>query len=229
MQLPPQDTQLAQMQHMLTAAAFPNGHPTAFPHQAPPFGGPAAAAMMEHAEEDDENEAQNSEDARAASSAATATLPESEFTTVMVRNIPNDYLRDNLLKVLDDEGFKGKYNFVYLPVDFKRKAGLGYAFVNMINHSEAEQFMERFSGYNKWKVGSQKVCTTEWGMPSQQGIESNIQRYRNSPLMHPDVPEQFKAALFDGETRIEFPKPTKKLKAPRKHFEAPTVNKVSER
>merc|ERR1740123_2226645 len=49
-------------------------------------------------------------------------VQDGERTTVMLRNLPNDYTRDMLLALLDKEGFQGKYNFVYLPMDFKRMA-----------------------------------------------------------------------------------------------------------
>ena len=33
-------------------------------------------------------------------------------------------------------GFAGKYTFVYLPIDFKTHAGLGYAFVDLVSREE---------------------------------------------------------------------------------------------
>ena len=44
-------------------------------------------------------------------------------TTVMLRNVPNNYTREMFLTLLDDHGFAGRYDFVYLPCDFKRQAG----------------------------------------------------------------------------------------------------------
>eukprot|EP00438_Fugacium_kawagutii_P034564 Skav216757 [mRNA] locus=scaffold3303:12117:15736:- [translate_table: standard] len=53
-------------------------------------------------------------------------------TTVMLRNLPNNYTRDMFLSLLDEEGLSGLYDFVYLPMDFRRDANLGYAFVNLV-------------------------------------------------------------------------------------------------
>mmetsp|Transcript_10370 Transcript_10370/g.21591 ORF Transcript_10370/g.21591 Transcript_10370/m.21591 type:complete len:142 (-) Transcript_10370:296-721(-) len=50
-------------------------------------------------------------------------------TSVMLRNLPNNYTRSKLLEMLDNEGFASQYNFVYLPIDFQTEASLGYAFV----------------------------------------------------------------------------------------------------
>ncbi len=39
-------------------------------------------------------------------------------TTIMLRNIPNRFNQEALLKILD-QNFKGLYDFFYLPMDFK--------------------------------------------------------------------------------------------------------------
>ena len=48
----------------------------------------------------------------------------SDRTTVMLRNVPNNYTREMFLALLDDNGFAGRYDFVYLPCDFRRQADL---------------------------------------------------------------------------------------------------------
>lgn len=42
-----------------------------------------------------------------------------------------------------------------------------------------------------------------------------MERYQNSPVMHPDVPDEWKPALFVQGVRVDFPAPTKKVKAPK--------------
>jgi hypothetical protein len=136
-----------------------------------------------------------------------------QHTTVMLRNLPNDYSRDMLLDLLVSEGLAGRYDFVYLPTDFKRMAGLGYAFVNMVTPEDARQIWAIFQGFSRWRFASQKVCEVAWGQPLQ-GLEQHIERYRNSPVMHTDVPDEFKPAIFMGGQRMQFPPPTKQLRAP---------------
>merc|ERR1712046_234768 len=67
--------------------------------------------------------------AAADGSNGTSTGAESR-TTVMWRNIPNNYSRDQLLELIDNFGFQGTYNFFYAPFDFTRGALVGYAFIN---------------------------------------------------------------------------------------------------
>ena len=43
-----------------------------------------------------------------------------EKTTVMLRNLPNNYSREMFLEMLDNQGLKGLYDFAYLPCDFYR-------------------------------------------------------------------------------------------------------------
>jgi hypothetical protein len=143
------------------------------------------------------------------------TVAPEELTTVMMRNIPNNYTREMLFQLLNDKGFKTKYDLVYLPLDFKKKVGLGYAFVNFVDHGQAELFKDVFKGFSGWVAQSEKVCEVTWS-DAFQGRELNIARYRNSPIMHEAVPDVCKPVLFgeDGE-RISFPLPTKRIRAPK--------------
>lgn len=135
-------------------------------------------------------------------------------TTVMLRNMPNDYTRSMLIELIDGEGFAGSYDFVYLPVDFNTMSGLGYAFVNLTTPVEAGRFWQHFEAFARWAIPSEKVCTLNWSSP-HQGLESHIERYRNSPVMHEAVPDNCKPMLIINGVRIAFPPATKKVKAPR--------------
>jgi len=139
--------------------------------------------------------------------------PLTSGTSVFMRNVPNDYTRTRLVELLHAEGFGGTYDFVYLPVDFRSSSGLGYAFINFLSLDISERFRQHFTGFNRWSVASDKVCQVTWS--SLQGREAHIERFRNSPVMHESVPEDQKPALFEGFERVEFPKPTKKIRVPR--------------
>lgn len=131
-------------------------------------------------------------------------------TTIMLRNLPNDYTRAMVLELFDSAGFNGAYDFVYVPVDFRTWAGLGYCFVNL-SVEAVERFWKHFDGFCSWTIPSQKVCRAAWGEPLQ-GLEEHIERYRNSSVMHEDVPDELKPVLFENGERVNFPPPTKRIR-----------------
>lgn len=157
---------------------------------------------------------QGRERAESGASAACVEIPDGPKTTVMVRNLPNNFSRQSLQDLLDKEGFEKQYDFIYLPIDFKSNASLGYAFVNLATPEVAERFWEVFQGFSKWNSASQKVCSVNWAAPTQ-GLDSHIERFRNSPVMHESVPDEHKPIMLDNGDRKEFPPPTKKIRPPR--------------
>lgn len=135
-------------------------------------------------------------------------------TSVMLRSLPDTYTRSDLRRLLESEGFFGRFNFLYLPVDFKRNKNLGYALVNLVSASEALRLGQHFEGFSRWDILSDKVCSVAWCSP-QQGLEAHVERYRNSPVMHELVPEEWRPLLLAHGVPIVFPAPTIKIKAPR--------------
>lgn len=116
---------------------------------------------------------------------------------------------------MDAEGFQGRYDFVYLPTDFRSWLAFGYAFVNMVTPEDATDIMRCLEGFDAWKHdGEGKTCNVVWSDP-YQGLEANIERYRNSPVMNDSVSEQYKPMLFSAGRPVPFPAPTKKLRQPR--------------
>lgn len=135
-------------------------------------------------------------------------------TTMMMRNLPNDYSREMLIDLLIAQGYERCFDLVYLPIDFQSNSGLGYAFVNFLTPEVAERFCRQLSGFRNWCVFSDKVCEVS-SSTSHQGLQAHIERYRNSPVMHESVPECYRPVLFRGSERVPFPPPTKKIRAPR--------------
>jgi len=138
---------------------------------------------------------------------------QSDQTTVMIRNIPNDLTRDDMIDLLVEKGFEAKFNFLYLPMDFRKWCGLGYAFVNLVSDDVARQLMDELEGFDGWKVPSRKVATVVWSTPSQ-GYDAQVERYRNSPVMHESVDDRFKPVLFDEGKLVKFPPPTRAVHPP---------------
>lgn len=146
-----------------------------------------------------------------------ATVPantDTSRTTLMLRNLPKGYSCDQLIALFKREGFKAEFDFVYLPMDFQKQTGLGYAFVNLVNWKVAERARQHFQGFCNWGVESDQVCETLWS-DAQQGLAANIERYRSSPVMHESVPDVYRPLIFSKGVQITFPPPTKKIQAPK--------------
>jgi RNA recognition motif-containing protein len=139
-----------------------------------------------------------------------ATADEAHFTSVIFRNIPNDYTRDMFVELLWNEGFLGSVDFVYLPIDERRGLSLGYAFVNLTNHECALRFWKHFAGFNRWLVRSRKVAEVAWSRPTQ-GLSAFIERFRNSKLMLPEAPDAARPIVLHAGMRLAFPAPTRRL------------------
>jgi hypothetical protein len=132
-------------------------------------------------------------------------------TTAMLRNIPNKYTQKGLVDRLYLAGYRGELDFIYLPIDFKNKCNVGYAFLNFRTAEACARFAfehhgcnsrDKLPGYN-----SKKIC--EVSAARFQGCEENVRRLQASSVMGElmATPEWL-PILFDecGEA-LEFPIP----------------------
>ncbi|CAA2975109.1 MEI2-like 4 isoform X1 [Olea europaea subsp. europaea] len=108
---------------------------------------------------------------------------EDKRTTLMIKNIPNKYTSKMLLAAID-ERHRGTYDFIYLPIDFKNKCNVGYAFINMTDPTLIIPFYQTFNG-KKWeKFNSEKVASLAYARI--QGKAALIAHFQNSSLMNED-------------------------------------------
>merc|ERR1712137_858275 len=136
-------------------------------------------------------------------------------TTLMFRNLPDNQVVDDFLNLLNREGFKGTYDFAYMPMDFQKQVAVGYAFVNFTSRTVAQKAWCHFDGFKRWRIqGCDKVCEVKWSN-AQQGVGANVERYRNSPVMHDTVDDKHKPRLFAAGRRVSFPAPTEKIRPPK--------------
>ncbi|XP_073047156.1 uncharacterized protein [Primulina eburnea] len=107
-------------------------------------------------------------------------------TTVMIKNIPNQLRRDYMLNFLDHycSNFSLEYDFLYLPMDFRKWGNLGYGFVNFTTAVAAVKFMEILKNF-KWEsfqtergsFTSKKICEITWA--KIQGKEGYVRRFQH--------------------------------------------------
>jgi len=139
-------------------------------------------------------------------------------TTIMLRNVPRALTRTMLLAELETQGFAGKFDFVYLPVDFEDSTqcgqNFGHAFINFVCPLFAAQARECFSGFTAWVVKYEKPCDAVW-REQCQGLTAHIAKYRNSALMHESVPDENKPVMFVDGIRQPFPSQTQPIQAPK--------------
>jgi len=114
-------------------------------------------------------------------------VAEDQPTTLMIRNVPNRYTQQDLIAEVENLGFGGLFDFLYLPVDQggrnrNRVSSVGYAFVNFLDHRAAEKCRVALQGFNFKRDGkvSHKVALVSTA--HIQGLEANLAHYENAAV-----------------------------------------------
>ncbi|KAL2202523.1 hypothetical protein CC79DRAFT_1159570 [Sarocladium strictum] len=101
-------------------------------------------------------------------------------TTIMLRNIPNKVDQAMLKRLVDDSSW-GKYDFMYLRIDFANDCNVGYAFINFVDPLDIVDFVEA-RGNQRWNCfKSDKVAEISYA--TIQGKDCLVQKFRNSSVM----------------------------------------------
>ncbi|KAJ6439979.1 meiosis protein MEI2 [Purpureocillium lavendulum] len=101
-------------------------------------------------------------------------------TTIMLRNIPNKVDQAMLKRIIDESSW-GKYDFMYLRIDFANDCNVGYAFINFVDPLDIIDFVEA-RGNQRWNCfKSDKVAEISYA--TIQGKDCLVQKFRNSSVM----------------------------------------------
>ncbi|KAI0840640.1 RNA recognition motif 2-domain-containing protein [Hypoxylon sp. FL0890] len=101
-------------------------------------------------------------------------------TTIMLRNIPNKVDQALLKRIVDDSSW-GKYDFMYLRIDFANDCNVGYAFINFVDPLDIVDFVHA-RGNQRWNCfKSDKVAEISYA--TIQGKDCLVQKFRNSSVM----------------------------------------------
>jgi hypothetical protein len=106
--------------------------------------------------------------------------PVDEISTLMMRGIPCNFSQDTIMRIIDQAGFKGKYDFFYLPRAGSNGTNLGYAFINFVNQAIAEQCMNRFNGVPLDDKRNSKICTI--AQADIQGLANLRKHFRKTAV-----------------------------------------------
>jgi len=105
-------------------------------------------------------------------------------TTIAIRNLPFNVTREELLQAVDASGFRGLYDFVYLPHKFKQHRNLGFAFINFVNVEVAQHFsaMWHKSKHFMTKGSSKGIKPLNVTEADVQGHTANTQKARGAKM-----------------------------------------------
>eukprot|EP00928_Gymnodinium_smaydae_P026577 TRINITY_DN20825_c0_g2_i2.p2 TRINITY_DN20825_c0_g2~~TRINITY_DN20825_c0_g2_i2.p2 ORF type:complete len:187 (+),score=43.73 TRINITY_DN20825_c0_g2_i2:141-701(+) len=99
---------------------------------------------------------------------------DSEFTTVMVRNVPCRVSEERMDLELELLGFANTYDYLYFPAR-KNKSTIGYGFINFLTSDTAANFVKVFNGYSFPGTNSTKQCYVT--RADIQGREANLAQW----------------------------------------------------
>lgn len=101
-------------------------------------------------------------------------------TTIMLRNIPNK-VDQAMLEGIIDESSWGKYDFMYLRIDFANDCNVGYAFINFVDPLDIIDFVNAHAN-QRWNCfKSDKIAEVSYA--TIQGKDCLVQKFRNSSVM----------------------------------------------
>lgn len=133
---------------------------------------------------------------------------ETRKTSVMVQNVPKKCTRDLFAKVLDEAGFSGNYDLIYVVADLKqRNSGSGSALVNFSSEKACARFTKAFHksavaiafpGF----VGKKAI---EVGPAPVQGFDANVRKLEKSSVLMSMLAERpgWQPAHYNSAGHIE--------------------------
>ncbi|KAF8077377.1 hypothetical protein N665_1043s0022 [Sinapis alba] len=102
-------------------------------------------------------------------------------TTLIIKNIPNKYTYKMLVAEIDEK-HKGDYDFLCLPIEFKNKCNMGYAFVNMVSPLHIVPFQQTFNGKIWEKFNSGKLASLAYAEIQGKSALASYMQKNPSPM-----------------------------------------------
>jgi len=146
------------------------------------------------------------------SSILEAARADEPVTTLMLRNIPNKYTQNSLMQEICARGFRGAFDFFYLPMDVHNRSNVSYAFLNFISPTEAENFRNEFHGRQFHGVRSRKVAAVS--NAHLQGLQANLQHFEHRVVLL-SRNDQYRPVVFRNGHRVKFEDALNEVRAKR--------------
>jgi len=118
-------------------------------------------------------------------------------TTLILSDLPNDLLQEDLVEILDKEGFSGFYDFLYLPMDSEFNCNMGHAIVNLTQHGYGLSLSALVHGRSSWCGTPSSPCKVSWSI-SLQGVEQLLEHYQVHVACRGDVPSDMRPTWFSS-------------------------------
>lgn len=115
-------------------------------------------------------------------------------TTIMLKNIPRD-ISQLFLMSFQNNKYKGKFNFLYLPIDFVKKINVSYAFLNLKNSKDIiEIYLDLHD--KPWSFCKNKNAYISYARI--QGFKSISEHFSKSNLINNELDKLFKPYINDN-------------------------------
>eukprot|EP00928_Gymnodinium_smaydae_P023846 TRINITY_DN19514_c0_g1_i1.p1 TRINITY_DN19514_c0_g1~~TRINITY_DN19514_c0_g1_i1.p1 ORF type:complete len:206 (+),score=18.25 TRINITY_DN19514_c0_g1_i1:39-620(+) len=133
------------------------------------------ASMCDNIVADSLHVVQKSAWLEAAQEKAASGLGLSGLTTVMIRGVCPKLSQQSVKNLLDDDGFAGHYDFLYVPLRDGTGQNTAQAFVNFVSSEKAQRFYERYNGQNATFASPERRLSL---LPaSRQGYDANLRYF----------------------------------------------------
>jgi len=132
------------------------------------------------------------------------TLADKPVTTLMIRNLPPQMTQLCLLKELDEAGFEGLYDFVYMPQSFNTNENSGFAFVNFLDPCTAGILVGRWHRQHRFGR-STKQPPLNIAPADVQGLEANLHKWLTPRLRRVKNPN-FRPFVLEEQAKAEQPR-----------------------
>lgn len=135
-------------------------------------------------------------------------LEETRQTSVIVQNVPKKCTRDHFAKTLDEAGFHGDYDLIYVTADLKqRNCGSGVVLVNFRSEEACTKFTTAFhkTGVAVTFPGFVGKKAVEVEPALVQGLDANIRKLQKSGVLMSMLAERpgWRPARYNDAGQIE--------------------------
>jgi len=120
------------------------------------------------------------------------------LTTLVVRNVPSRYTKEDLLHHWPPDG---TFDFLYLPFNRKQRRTAGYLFMNFTSHDAAVLFYKKWHGKQLDQGTARKLSIRAAEI---QGLEENL-RHLIDANIHQTINPRYLPSVFSGVHELQWP------------------------